>query len=214
MGGRPGDRRPARAGPSRASAASAARPRSASSRARSSETSSRCRHGESCARHSASARQRLPIPATSRWSRSASPIASRWSAPRILRERSRRCRADRRGCPARGCGRGPSSSSSTGPCQSTASAFSPRRTSHGVPWRVLAPFRSKTCQRPFMRRWLRSTSPSSKRRSRFLPTASTLEQPPTVEALRDACHPGARVRRLDRELLADEHLEAAGRAVE
>ena len=41
-----------------------------------------------------------------------------------------------------------------------------------------------------------------------------LQQAPTVEALRDPRHTGARVRRLDRELLPDEDLEAPGRAVE
>ena len=47
-----------------------------------------------------------------------------------------------------------------------------------------------------------------------MPTASTFEQPPAVETLGDACYPGARVRRLDRELLPDEDFEAPGRAVE
>ena len=43
-----------------------------------------------------------------------------------------------------------------------------------------------------------------------MPTASTFEQPPPVEALGDACHPRARVRRLDLELLADERLRGGG----
>ena len=41
-----------------------------------------------------------------------------------------------------------------------------------------------------------------------------LEQAPAVEALGDACHPGARVRRLDRELLPDQDIETPSRAVE
>ena len=49
--------------------------------------------------------------------------------------------------------------------------FAPRRTSHGRPTRF-AP-RGSRRQRPVMRRWLRSTTPPSKRSSRFLPTAST-----------------------------------------
>ena len=41
-----------------------------------------------------------------------------------------------------------------------------------------------------------------------------LQQSPAVEALGDACHAGARVRRLHRELLPDEDFEAPGRTVE
>ena len=106
-----------------------------------------------------------------------------------------------------------SSSSSTGPFQSTASFFSPRSTSHGVPRRVPS-FRCRSCQRPFMRRWLRRTSPPSKRRSRFLPTASTRTSRRPSRRLRDSGHARPRMRRLDLELLADERLEAAGRAME
>ena len=65
----------------------------------------------------------------------------------------------------------PRVSSSTGPCHSTASASRPRSTSHGDPTSG-APA-AWTRQRPFIRRWLRSTSPPSNVSSRFLPTAST-----------------------------------------
>src|SRR5437763_9248554 len=64
-----------------------------------------------------------------------------------------------------------SSSSSTGPFQSTASRSAPRRTSHGRP-KSFEPL-GRSCQRPDIRRWLRRTTPSSKRRSKFLPAAST-----------------------------------------
>ena len=57
------------------------------------------------------------------------------------------------------------------PFQSTPSRSAPRSTSHGLPMRV-AP-RCSRRQRPVIRRWLRSTSPPSKRSRRFLPTAST-----------------------------------------
>src|SRR5207244_8336597 len=59
-----------------------------------------------------------------------------------------------------------SSSSSTGPFQSTPSRSAPRRTSQGRPTSFDP--RACTCQRPDMRRWLRRTIPSSKRRRRFL----------------------------------------------
>ena len=62
-------------------------------------------------------------------------------------------------------------SSSTGPCQSTASFVALRRTSHGLP--VTSRPRSCTRQRPFILRWLRSVTPPSNWRKRFLPTAST-----------------------------------------
>ena len=50
-------------------------------------------------------------------------------------------------------------------------ASSPRRTSHGSPVRAFP--RGSIRQRPVIRRWLRTTTPPSKRSSRFLPTAST-----------------------------------------
>src|SRR5438874_3013318 len=64
-----------------------------------------------------------------------------------------------------------SSSSSTGPFQSTASRSAPRRTSQGRP-KSFEPL-GRSCQRPDIRKWLRRTTPSSKRRSKFLPAAST-----------------------------------------
>ena len=67
---------------------------------------------------------------------------------------------------------------------------------------------------PLMRRWLRTTSPPSKRRRRFLPTASTVSS--TRPSTRSATprHLRPRVRRLDLEALADEHLQPPRGAME
>src|SRR4029078_7058239 len=48
----------------------------------------------------------------------------------------------------------------------------------------------------------------------FLPDGAAPEQAPAVEALRHAGDPRARVRRLDGDLLSDEHLQATRRAVQ
>ena len=66
----------------------------------------------------------------------------------------------------------PSPRASTGPFHCVASHSRLRRTSHGDP-RHAASERRRTRQRPFMRRWLRTTTEPSKRRSRCFPTAST-----------------------------------------
>ena len=115
----------------------------------------------------------FPTPERRRWSRSASPICR--DAPAA---RSRATIASRSGGsastsgPSRAtAGERPRVSSSTGPFQSTAWRSRPRRTSHGVPKGSVPA--ACTRQRPCMRRWLRRSSPPSKLRSRFLPTAST-----------------------------------------
>ena len=127
-------------------------------------------HGESRTCQSDSAFQTLPIPATSRWSSSASPSSRLWcSLRRFATIPAKSGGSARMSGPRRRALR--LVSSSTGPFQSTASRLAPVSTSQGLPcfW---AP-RSTTCQRPLMRRWLRSTRPPSKLSSRFFPTAST-----------------------------------------
>ena len=103
-------------------------------------------------------------------------------------------------------------SSSTGPLTCTASSRSPRRTSHGRP--NIGDPRGRTNQRPRILRWLRRTTPPSKRSSRFLPTASTDFEPEAVEARRDARDRRPRMRRLRLDALADQRLEPAGGAAE
>ena len=120
--------------------------------------------------HSASASHMFPIPATIDWSSSVSPSQRVWSGPRIRSSiASKRGGRSRMSGPSRAIDR--VCSSSTGPFQSTPSARSPRRTSHGVPAR--RPPSGVTVQRPDMRRWERSTTPPSKRKTRFFPSAST-----------------------------------------
>src|SRR5215217_7916664 len=70
------------------------------------------------------------------------------------------------------------------PPTSTASRSRPRRTSHGRPWRGRPAGSSR--HRPVMPRWLRTTTPPSKRRIRFFPTASTASsvRPSTRSATR------------------------------
>ena len=60
-----------------------------------------------------------------------------------------------------------------GPFHCVASQTRPRSASHGSPRRRVSGPRCATRHRPFIRRWLRSTTPPSKWRNRFLPTAST-----------------------------------------
>ena len=153
----------------------------------------------------------FPIPATAAGS----------GAPR--RARSRRQRAEvgdhrvevgRLGEDVRAEARGARgrSSSSTGPCQSTrllrrcraGRATAGRRGSRPRGW---------TRQRPVIRRWLRSVTPPSKDRKRFLPTASTASSRRPSRRCAMRLHGRARMRRLDRDALADEHLEPPGRAV-
>ena len=89
--------------------------------------------------------------------------------------------------------------------------LAPASTSHGRPG-VSSP-RGTTRQLPFMRRWLRRTTPPSKRSRRFLPRASTDSS--TRPSSRSAT-PVARARGcgLDVQRLADEHLEPQRRAVQ
>ena len=83
----------------------------------------------------------------------------------------RRGLAARRGCPAPGgaC-RG---WSARAPARSRAPPRARPRSARATACHAVSAPRSSTCQRPLMRRWLRRTSPPSKLRSRFLPTAST-----------------------------------------
>ena len=133
----------------------------------------------------------FPMPATSDWSSSVSPSVRAWSARRRAARASRRGRAARRGCRARGAASARVWSSSTGPPQSTPSSSSPRRTSHGRP-RCATRRAGARVQRPLMRRCERSTTPPSKRSTRFLPTASTdsSRRPSSCSATRVACARG------------------------
>jgi hypothetical protein len=65
----------------------------------------------------------------------------------------------------------PRLSSRTGPFHWTACQSRPRRTSQGRP--TYSYGTGRRCQRPRIRRWLRSTSPSSNQSSKFFPIAST-----------------------------------------
>ena len=153
---------------------------------------------------------RAPRPA--RGCRSRRPAADRGaprrsplrSAPRSLRA-SRRGRAGRRGCPARGCGPA-SSSSSTGPFQSTASVLSPRSTSHGVR-AACSPVALEELPAPLHAQMAAQHEPVLEAQQEVLADRLDPQQPPAVEALGDAGHPGARMRRLDLEPLPDERLE-------
>jgi len=162
------------------------------SRISSSETSASRRHGEMPARQSDSAFHMFPIPATSRWSCSASPSSR---VPRSLRKRatiaSRSRGSPRMSGPSRRSAR--VWSSSTGPLQSTASRSRPRSTSQGRPCRL--PPRAPTRQLPDIRRWLRSTRPPSNRSRRFLPSASTAtsRRPSRRSAIRSAAARGCGV---------------------
>ena len=115
----------------------------------------------------------FPMPATRRWSSRASPTARDWGPARKRATMPSRSggSAITSGPSLATAGERPRVSSSTGPFHSTAWRVRPRRTSHGVP-RGSVPA-SSTRQRPRIRRWLRSVSPPSKPRRRFLPTAST-----------------------------------------
>ena len=155
-------------------------------------------HGDTRASNTASLSHMFPIPETARWICSASPS-------RVCGVRARRLAAiaSKSGGSARMSGprrrRVRSSSSSTGPCHSTASCVEPRTTSHGgLPWSSLP--RGCTRQRPFILRWLRSMTPPSKERNRFL--------------LRDVLDGRAGVRRFDLHPFAHEHLQPPGRAGE
>ncbi len=102
------------------------------------------------ASQSTSARQRLPMPATRRWSRSASPISRSCGVARSRESIvSKSAGSPRMSGPRRGADRLPTSSS-TEPFQRTASYSAPRRTSHGRPARVVP--RRSTRHLPFMRR--------------------------------------------------------------
>ena len=166
-----GDRRSAPVGPSRRPPRISRAAASTALRSSSSESSRRRDHGDSFTSHSASAFHMFPIPATSRWSSSASPSSRVWSVARRLRTIASSSNGSSSTSGPSRRATSPVPSSRIGPFQSTPSCVAPRRTSHGRPTRF-AP-RGSSRQRPVMRRWLRSTAPPSKRSSRFLPTAST-----------------------------------------
>ena len=96
-----------------------------------------------------------------------------------------------------------------GPFQSTPSCSRPRQDEPRPPTRF-APRRSRR-QRPSSAGGSATTMPPSKRSSRFLPAASPPRGSP-VHLLRDTGHLCARVRRLDLEPLAHQHLERLARA--
>ena len=115
----------------------------------------------------------FPMPATTRWSTSASPDEARLSTARNRGRRARRSRSPARTDRARAREACPRPSERTGPVPlrrlPLASAeHEPRRAGDES-----RDSRRATRQRPFIRRWLRTTTPPSKCRSRFLPTAST-----------------------------------------
>ena len=92
----------------------------------------------------------------------------------------------------------PRSSSSTAPLNIAPTYSSPRSTSQGRP-KIFVSLRN-TRHRPFMRRWLRRTSPPSKWSRRFLPTASTRSSRRPSSRRRELLHGRTRMRRLDLEL--------------
>ena len=102
--------------------------------------------------------------------------------------------------------------SSTAPPRSTAFALSPVRTSHGEP-------RTGTSgaivrQLPDMPRWLRSTRPPSKRKSRFLPSRLDRFEAAAVESFGDPGRASAWVHGFDRQPLPDESSQPPGRAMD
>ncbi len=149
--------------------------------ASSSLTSAVRRQGSMPARQHASDFQKLPMPATTCWSRSTSPSAREGSSSRNRRRNraSSNGRAATRSGPSdarRGSPRtlAAVSSSSTGPLNWTTSTSPRRSTSHAA--RVDRGQRSPrriTHHAPVMRRCEWTRRPPSKRRSRCLPTAST-----------------------------------------
>ena len=188
------DRRPAaRAGTPRASVdrpigpcarhgASHRRPAPRERRRKSSSSTSPTRaHGERRPCQSSSASHMFPIPATSRWSRSASPSTRAGSAAltRAATAAGSVASASRSGPRRRSV---PFARRSTEPFQSRASSSAPRSTSHGRP--CGGDPAGTTRQRPVMPRWLWTTTPPSKWRSRFLPRGSTVSstRPSTARA--------------------------------
>ena len=207
QGGRPAVDRPRCRGPRRRERAhQLARPRRAPSASSSSETSA-------SAATARAARARAPRP--SRCCRSRRRGAGR-AAPRRSRapvgaraaaRASRRGRAGRRGCPARGR-RERGRVELEHRARSRGRASRSRRAGRATACPRARRRAAGRCQRPLIRRWLRSTSPPSKRSRRFLPTRlDRLEQPPPSSRSATRSRLRARVRRLDLDPLADERLE-------
>ncbi len=156
------------------------------------------RSGATLARNRISDRQRFPMPATTRWSSSASAIGRCCDVAR--RERSR---------PSIGAGSSRMSgprfarrsrpSSRTGPFHRVASCVLPSMRNQGRPVERADSPSGRTSHRPRIMRWLRRTSLDSKRKRRFLPLASTPSSRLAVKLLRDAQRSRTWMNGLDRD---------------
>ena len=118
-----------------------------------------------------------------------------------------------RGCPGRAGRARACAARARARSRGRASAGSPRSTSHGLPLRGSP--RGRSVQRPVMRRCERTTTPPSKRSSRFLPCARHRFEHACRRSARRSRSTWARgMRRLGVDPLADERLQAQGRPVE
>ena len=148
----------------------------------------------------------FPIPATSRWSRRASPsrrVRARCDDPpreRVgVRARGEQIRAE----PEVGAGREPERRAVPEPRLELGAAQDEPRAG-----RTTAAPTGATRQRPFIPRWLWTTTPPSKRRSRFLPHGVDALEHASVDRAGDERAPRVRRRRLD--AIACERREPVG----
>ena len=204
--------RPTRLPAAASSAARISRAASPSTRSSSSSAHASSRsQGESCARQSDSAFQTFPIPATRRWSSRASPSSRPWcSRRRFATMPARSGGSARMSGPSRRVPR--AVSSSTGPFQSTASRSAPRQHEPGLAVRLGAALDDL----PAAAHAQVAAQDQAALEAQEQVLADRLDrlEPAAVEPLGRERRGCARVRRLDRDALADQHLQPSRRAVE